>query len=85
MVGNTSIIAPEPKKETPNVQTPTPTPSSPTISEVKTEPSPKPQVQPNQTAQESPQIFMDVASLENRLKRIEQALTNPLEVIIKET
>lgn len=62
-----------------------PQPIAPTITEVK---QPKPEtIAQNSTENNSPSptVLMDTASLEARLKRIEMALTNPLEVIIKES
>lgn len=73
----------ETKSETQMPQTVS-TPSAPTLTEVT---SPAPTATPSSTSQPQPQpggSMIDISSLEKRLKKIELALTNPLEVIIKE-
>lgn len=82
--GNPTTAQVENKQTTTVVNAPAPqtTSQAPTMAEVKPQtvapsmssPSPAP----------APSTMIDVVSLENRLKRIELALTNPLEVIIKE-
>ena len=87
VAGNPTTAQPEPKTDVAISQPTapvTPTQSSPSMAEVKPQKpiSLTPTTQP--AASQAPPMI-DVASLENRLKRIEQALTNPLEVIIKES
>jgi hypothetical protein len=80
--GNATTATPDAKPEIPApVITPT---QSPTLTEIK-EPSPAAaEKSPNQPSQPQRSSNPDFSSLEKRLKRIEIALTNPLEVIIKE-
>lgn len=61
-----------------------PTQPAPTLTEVKsTAPTPAPSPAPQQQPQPGSSMI-DISSLEKRLKKIEIALTNPLEVIIKD-
>lgn len=80
--GNATTATPEAKPEIP---APAISPTqSPTLTEIK-EPSPAAdEKQPTQSNQPQYGSSPDFSSLEKRLKRIELALTNPLEVIIKE-
>ena len=80
--GNVTTATPEAKPEIPAPIIP-PT-QSPTLTEIK-EPSPAAEEkQPTQSNRPQYGSSPDFSSLEKRLKRIEMALTNPLEVIIKE-
>jgi hypothetical protein len=80
--GNATTATPDAKPEIPAPVIP-PT-QSPTLTEIK-EPSPAAaEKSPNQPSQPQRSSNPDFSSLEKRLKRIEIALTNPLEVIIKE-
>jgi len=80
--GNATTATPDAKPEIPAPVIP-PT-QSPTLTEIK-EPSPAAaEKSPNQPSQPQRSSSPDFSSLEKRLKRIEMALTNPLEVIIKE-
>lgn len=80
--GNATTATPEAKPEIPAPVIP-PT-QSPTLTEIK-EPSPAAEEkQPTQSNRQQSGSSPDFSSLEKRLKRIEMALTNPLEVIIKE-
>lgn len=87
VAGNPTTAQPEPKTDV-AISQPTspvaPTQSSPSMAEVKPQKSVSPTPTNQPVASQAPPMI-DVASLENRLKRIEQALTNPLEVIIKES
>lgn len=80
--GNVTTATPDAK---PEILAPViPPTQSPTIAEIK-EPSPAADAkQPTQSNQPQYGSSPDFSSLEKRLKRIEMALTNPLEVIIKE-
>ena len=87
VAGNPTTAQPEPKTDVAISQPTapvTPTQSSPSMAEVKPQ-KPLSLSPTNQPAASQAPPMIDVASLENRLKRIEQALTNPLEVIIKES
>jgi apolipoprotein N-acyltransferase len=87
VAGNPTTAQPEPKTDVAISQPTapvTPTQSSPSMAEVKPQ-KPISLTPTNQPAASQAPPMIDVASLENRLKRIEQALTNPLEVIIKES
>jgi len=87
VAGNPTTAQPEPKTDIAISQPTapvTPTQSSPNMTEVKPQKSVSP-TPTNQPAASQAPPMIDVASLENRLKRIEQALTSPLEVIIKES
>ena len=80
--GNATTATPDAKPEIPAPVIP-PT-QSPTLTEIK-EPSPATEEkQPTQSNRPQRGSSPDFSSLEKRLKRIEMALTNPLEVIIKE-
>lgn len=80
--GNATTATPDTKPEIPAPIIP-PT-QSPTLTEIK-EPSPaKEEKSSKQSSQPQYGSSPDFSSLEKRLKRIEMALTNPLEVIIKE-
>ena len=80
--GNATTATPDAKPEIPAPVIP-PT-QSPTLTEIK-EPSPAAEEkQPTQSNRPQRGSSPDFSSLEKRLKRIEMALTNPLEVIIKE-
>ena len=73
----------ETKTET-QIQQPASTQPMPTLTEVKsTAPTPTPSSVPQPQPQTGGSV-MDISSLEKRLKKIEIALTNPLEVIIKD-
>lgn len=80
--GNATTATPDAK---PEILAPvTPPTQSPTLTEIK-EPSPaKEEKSSKQSSQPQRGSSPDFSSLEKRLKRIEMALTNPLEVIIKE-
>jgi len=80
--GNATTATPDAK---PEILAPvTPPTQSPTLTEIK-EPSPaKEEKSSKQSSQPQRSSSPDFSSLEKRLKRIEMALTNPLEVIIKE-
>jgi len=80
--GNATTATPDAK---PEILAPvTPPTQSPTLTEIK-EPSPATEEkQPTQSNRPQRGSSPDFSSLEKRLKRIEMALTNPLEVIIKE-
>jgi len=80
--GNATTATPDAK---PEILAPvTPPTQSPTLTEIK-EPSPaKEEKSSKQSSQPQQSSSPDFSSLEKRLKRIEMALTNPLEVIIKE-
>ena len=80
--GNATTATPDAKPEIPAPVIP-PT-QRPTLTEIK-EPSPATEEkQPTQSNRPQRGSSPDFSSLEKRLKRIEMALTNPLEVIIKE-
>ena len=80
--GNATTATPDAKPEIPAPVIP-PT-QSPTLTEIK-KPSPATEEkQPTQSNRPQRGSSPDFSSLEKRLKRIEMALTNPLEVIIKE-
>lgn len=80
--GNATTATPDAK---PEILAPvTPPTQSPILTEIK-EPSPaKEEKSSKQSSQPQRSSSPDFSSLEKRLKRIEMALTNPLEVIIKE-
>jgi len=81
--GKPTTATVENKTET-QIQQPISTQSSPTVNEVKS-PTPTNEMSPTQQPQpQSGSSLIDISSLEKRLKKIELALTNPLEVIIKD-
>lgn len=81
--GKPTTATVETKTET-QTQKPISTQSSPTVNEIKS-PTPTNEMSPTQQPQpQSGSSLIDISSLEKRLKKIELALTNPLEVIIKD-